>query len=353
MIMTRFRSRHWQALCCTALLLAGSPAWADRPWEPLKPALSPQPYAQSPTESWTDPTFDGKNRLFIRDQATNTLRQIVNRKSQPYTPSGWSGTDGFHTITSLTRDEHGNLWALDHAPQPRLIQIDTRHDTVQSIYPLPATVLLSGSHPITIQIHDTHAYIADQGVPGFIVVDLSSHTAKRVLDHNESLIARRPITLGSTPLLTPDGRPIASDVNLLALTPDGKWLFYQPVSGPLYRVETALLTDPNYSPIEQMEGVAQWRDTPSLGGLTVAPDGALYLSDLTNHALLRFSPGRIPQILATSPSLHALTRPTIGPDGKLYVATTDIDATASSKTGQLVWKAPTTLMTVTLPALTP
>lgn len=46
----------------------------------------------------------------------------------------------------------------------------------------------------------------------------------------------------------PDGKPLILNTDQKEASPDGRWLYFQPLAGPMYRVETRWLDDPTIDP---------------------------------------------------------------------------------------------------------
>lgn len=55
-----------------------------------------------------------------------------------------------------------------------------------------------------------------------------------------------------------------------------------------------LLTDTNYTPVEQLDGIIESRTTPSIGGLTLSEDDTLYFSDIEFGNILKYGADHIP-----------------------------------------------------------
>ena len=232
----------------------------------------------------------------------------------------------------------GALWVVDTgapafgkpalADAARLIRIDPATNQVTRVLTLPADVLRPKSMIDDIRFNGGHAYVTDAGAPGLIVVDLAAGSFRRVLDHDPALTAERPTTVDGEVLKGPDGKPVMIHADQLEVTPDGHYLYVQPLSGPMSRIATALLDDPQASPRALSSGLAFWYDTPALGGTAIAADGTLYLDDLETDSILSLSPARQMTVLLHDPRLHWADAPFLGPDGVLTVPVPQLDRAA-------------------------
>lgn len=276
----------------------------------------------------------------------------------------WNAVDGpveehFVALTGITLAPDGHLWAVDSGVPDRekpptagarLIDIDTRSDSVTRVLSIDPAVLRPGSILGGIAIHGRTAYVLDSGVAGLLVIDLGSGVAQRFMDHHPALTAGRPIQAKDGVVAAPDGRPIAIDASLIAISPDGKWLYVQAYCGPLYRVNTALLDDPASTGAAFQEAATLWYKTGALGGLAVGRDGTLYWSDTGTGSVDSYTAGRIPHHLITDPRLTWPGGLALAPDGRLLVPAAQLDRAARFHQGHstIVW--PETVYALRTPA---
>jgi sugar lactone lactonase YvrE len=141
------------------------------------------------------------------------------------------------------------------------------------------------------------AYITDSGAGGIIVVDLESGKSWRKLDGDPSVMADRSITMTveGRPLKRrpPAGaeQPVLINSDGIALSPDGKTLYYTPLTGhSVYAVSTDYLADRNASGA-QPNVVRKIADKPSGNdGLICDAQGRLYTSNFEENAIRRITP---------------------------------------------------------------
>jgi hypothetical protein len=244
----------------------------------------------------------------------------------------------FVGVNALHLAPDGALWVVDtgspgfgkpmlpHAA--RLIRIDLATNQVTRILTLPDAVLRPKSMIDDIRFNGDHAYITDAGAPGLVVLDLGSDTFRRVLDQAPGLTASRPIVVDGQVLRGPDGKPVMINADQLEVTPDGLALLVQPLCGPMSRIATALLDDPDAAPARVAAGLTFWYDTPALGGTAILRDGTLLLNDLETNSVLALSPDRVETQLITDPRLHWADAPFLSPAGKLLLPVPQLDRAA-------------------------
>lgn len=300
-----------------ALAVMATPARADHPWQdaPVQASITAdatlpglQPTTLLAAENGTYLALD-TNGHPVRIDATNTVSPLPG-PSQPTDP-----------LVALTRSGT-DLWGLATGAQPALIRM-SQDGSVQSRIPLRGATV-QGSNLIALQVHDTHAYLADEGKPALVVANLQTGKATRFLPYDMSLTGRHPLLRNNQPRMGPDGHPMAGgNVRFLMLDAKGQWLFYQPACGPMSRIETALLTDTTFTAVEQLDGITEWRTTPSLGGATLTPDDTFYLSDITVGSILKFGSDRIPLRILRDQRLFDAGAPAVSDSHQMAVLATE------------------------------
>ncbi len=289
----------------------------------------------------------------------------------PYPGGGWNAwspggkadpAQSFVGLNAVHLAPDNSLWVVDTGvPGPgrqalpggtKLVRIDLARNAVSRIYPLPAVVLRPRSMIDNIRFNGAHAYITDAGAPGLIVLDLDSGAARRLLDGDASTTARRPIVVDGAILRGPDNKPVMIHADQLEVSPDGTFLYYQPLPGPMWRIPTRLLDDAKASPAAVSGGVEFWYDTPALGGTAIAPDGTLYLDDVENNSVLSLTPGRVLTTLVRDPRLHWPDAPFLH-DGLLTIPVPQLDRSAAFHHGKSEIRFPVEMFELRVPASAP
>ncbi|MEU1811542.1 L-dopachrome tautomerase-related protein [Micromonospora aurantiaca (nom. illeg.)] len=237
----------------------------------------------------------------------------------PYPDAGWNQAredhqpDGaFVCVNALRIGPDGRLWVIDGgAPGlgmpavrggARVIVIDPATDSVVRIYDLrPA--LRATSFVDDLRFNGRNAYLTDAGAPGIIVLDLDSGQSRRTLDGCPSATARRPMRADGQRLRDQDGGDLRIHTDQLEVSPDGRYLYFQPASGPLARLETRWLDEPAVPADVLAEQVEPWLDTPTTGGTAIDAAGTIYLNDVEERRILTITPDRRVHTLLADPRL--------------------------------------------------
>ena len=243
------------------------------------------------------------------------------------------------------------LWVVDAgAPGPGKAQVaggakvgrlDPHTGAVKAIFPLEGAVGPT-SYVDDIRFNGPHAYLTDAGAPGgLIILDLRSGQVRRALDADASVTAQRPQTGEGRALIDPMGRPVGFNADQLEVSPDGRWFYFQPATGPFYRIETRYLDDPTLKDADLRTHVQPWAQTGSTGGTAMDASGVMYASDIDHDAILKITPdGRI-ATLVRDPRLVWVDAMWIDDRGGLWAPAAQLDRTKGLNGGADTVRYPT------------
>ncbi|PTQ13292.1 hypothetical protein CLG96_04050 [Sphingomonas oleivorans] len=306
-------------------------------------------------------TTTASGRIFIPVQRQDPAKgievgEVVKGTPRPFPDAAWNdwapgkdGSNAFVGVNSIRIGPDGDLWVVDKGAngngggdpslQPKIVRIDVKTRQIKRIYRLGA-VATGNSFVNDLRFKGSTAYLTDAGQPGLIVLDLDSGAARRVLDGHPTTAAHRSWLSSGKPLVTPEGKEIVVNADQLELSPDAKWLYYQPASGPMSRIETRYLDDAALSPAELASHVEPFAATESTGGTAMAVDGTIYASDINHQRLLKIAPdGKISTILH-DPRLIQMDAMWIDEQGYLWIPATQINRTAGLNRGVDAVKPP-------------
>jgi len=202
-------------------------------------------------------TPDGRTFLVLAriDQSPGPqVVEVIEDEFRPYPDEIWNTwspsedpSQHFVRINAQRVGPDGALWLVDVgapgmgnptvAAGPKLIRVDLVSDTVQRTIPL-GEGLHGDSFVDDVRFNGNLAYVTDAGHPGLVVVDLPSGRVRRVLDHHWSTTAQRAITADGVELRNESGEAVFIHNDQLEVSPDARWLYFQPCCGPMARVET-------------------------------------------------------------------------------------------------------------------
>ena len=234
-------------------------------------------------------------------------------------------------VQSVVADNRGNLWVLDPASPgldkvvsggPKLVRIELASNKVAQVIHFGEDVALQGSYLNDVRFHPNgaNAFITDSGARGaIVVVDLEAGRAYARLDGHPSTQAEKgvEVTVAGEKLKRPDGRPFQVAADGIALSPDGRTLYWQALTGrTLYRIGTAALLSDN--PEDAARKIEMVGVTHIADGLMMSRGGLLYLTAPEDNGVRVWSGQRSESVISDT-RLGWPDSLAEGPDGSIYV----------------------------------
>jgi sugar lactone lactonase YvrE len=316
----------------------------------------------------TGVTMSKHGRLFVNyprwsDTYLNAVVEVLpDGSTRPFPDEMWNrwdrkphtATTHFVCVQSVVADDQDALWVLDPAapmltsPVPngaKLVKIDLFSNRVVQVIAFGPEVIRADSYlnDVRIDLRSQTAYITDSGAGGIVVVDLASGRARRTLDAHPSVMAEPgvEIVVNGKPVVDAQGQPPKFNADGIALSKDGAWLYYQPITATaMYRVPTDVLRDPHASATAAGAAVERYASTFPVDGLWIDAQDRIYLSDITHGAVSRLLPDRTIERLIVDRRLQWPDTFTQGPDGAMYVTASHIDESPAYNRGKSVRTRP-------------
>jgi sugar lactone lactonase YvrE len=214
---------------------------------------------------------------------------------------------------------------------PKLVRIDLASNRVTKVIPVPEDVALQGTYlnDIRFSPDGKTGYITDSGTRGaIIVIDLESGRGHRALDGHPSTQVDKTVKVmvDGRPLVRPDGRQPAFAADGIAISRDGRTLYYQALTGKtLYSIDTARLRA-DVSESDRAAAVRVVASTHVADGLWMSKAGVLYITSPGDNAVKRLNGDKVEPVLGDRrlrwPDTFAE-----GPDGRIYVTASHIQDT--------------------------
>lgn len=358
-------SRHW-AFAWSLLCLVITRSTVAQQSPPLEPVFKDSTY------QITGVAVSKTGRLFVNyPYWTDTYRYAVAeigkdgtvkpypsadyntwREGQPVTTNRWICVQSVHV------DAKDRLWVVDAASPKqsgvignahRLVCFNLSTNQIEKTFPMQGIVGYdSYLNDIRVDTDREVAYVTESKKGGIIVVDIKSGKSRLLLSGDKSVKADPTYTF------VIDGRelrdnlgPVRFQSDGLALTPDGNYLYYKPLSdNKLYRIKTEYLRDQALPAAQLSARVEDLGRVASTDGMIIDQQGNLYMGDDQTYTLYRlpsataaaFKPNK--QVLLTDnnrlmwPDSYAIY------NGYLYVTTSHIQHMAKHNGGKSTRKLP-------------
>ena len=257
-----------------------------------------------------DITVSKDGRIFMMMVGAPALVEWVGGELRAYPDAGWNDAkarDRSHALVrpcSLRIGPDGLLWVLDTGQPgvdhggPKFVAFDLETSALVRSYPLDAGASAESFYD-DFRFNGRNVYFTDIGHGAIVVLNLDTGALRRTLDGHPSTRGTRPMIVEGKELPPVFGLGRILDVDMLEVSADGRWLYYQPAAGPMSRIETRWIDDPEISDAERGKHVQFWADTQTTGGTAIDAEGNIYASDPDKVQLLKIDPtGKISTFVA-------------------------------------------------------
>ncbi|WP_182056620.1 L-dopachrome tautomerase-related protein [Pantoea sp. ME81] len=304
---------------------------------------------------WNGITVSHDNRLFASltqsEGAGLQLAEVINNQLKAFPDESWNQWNAndpehhFYHVNALRIGPDGNLWVMDSGNKgigtgdqavpggAKLVHISLATGKVLNSYVFKAPTLQPTSYLDDVRFNGDFAYITDPGAVGLVVLNLKSGKSWRVLDNHPLSIDHQPIYADGKKLILRDGREKRVGLDQLEVSPDGKWLYYQAIPGPLARIETRYLNDSALSAAEVAKHAEKVRETWSTGGTAIDAEGNIYASDINTRSIKRIAPDGKVTTVVQDPRLVWIDAMWVS-DGALWMPSGQINRTPATTGGK-------------------
>jgi sugar lactone lactonase YvrE len=265
-------------------------------------------------------------------------------------------TRTFMKVNSIRVGPEGDLWVVDAGARgvgyeavpgaAKIVRINLATNTVRRVYPAPPSAVRKYSYynDMRFSPDGRRIYISDAAGldPAIVVLDIETGAMRRVLENHPLTIARFKMYGDGRQLVLRDPIPawwggMTTDkmvnVDQLEVSPDGRWLYFHPIGGPLARIETKLIDDPSTPADVLHNSVQKLIDTWTAAGSAIDAAGNIYMSQVNTRSVMRIAPDMTVTRLAWDPRLAWIDAMWVDNQGFLYMPAAQLDKTSANFAG--------------------
>ena len=289
--------------------------------------------------------------------------------SKPYPDEEWNswkeGDDGKNKwvcVQAVYVDADNYLWVVDPAcpymeqvydNSFKLVKFNLATDTIEEVYRFDG-VLSNKSYINDVRI-DTQrkvAYLTNSNEGGIVVVNLQTGKSRELLRNHYSVKHDPAFTLvvdGKE--FKKEGKPVHLQSDGIALTPDGEWLYYKPLTdNKLYRIKTEFLRNEELEQDELESAVEDLGRFAVSDGMIFDQSGNLYLGDYQNYQMVQITPAHNKEVIVSDERLIWPDSYSISQDGYLYISYSQINKQPDYNEGKNKRKTPYAIYRMKLPS---
>lgn len=269
---------------------------------------------------------------------------LPNNQVKPYPDEQWNswkeGDDGKNKwvcVQAVYVDDENYLWVVDPAcvymeqvydNSFKLVKFNLPTNSIEEVYRFDG-VLSSKSYINDVRV-DTRrkvAYLTNMNEGGIVVVNLETGKSRELLRNHYSVKhdpAFKLVVDGKE--FKKKGKPVHLHSDGIALTPDGEWLYYKPLTdNKLYRIRTEALRNEEL-PEDELEAAVEDLGTFAVtDGMIFDPAGNLYQGDYQNYKMVRITPELKQEDVVADEMLIWPDSYSISADGYLYISCSQIN----------------------------
>ena len=276
---------------------------------------------------------------------------------------GEDGKNKWVCVQAVYVDDDDYLWVVDPAcpnmqqvydDSFKLVKFNLVTNTIEKIYRFDG-ILNDKSYINDVRV-DTQrktAYLTNSNEGGIVVINLETGTIRELL-HNHFSVKHDPAftLMVDGKEFQKNGQPVRLQSDGIALTPDGEWLYYKPLTdNKLYRIKTALLRDEGL-PEDKLEAAVEDLGRQAVtDGMIFDKTGNLYLGDYQNYKMVRLTPSLRDEDFVVDERLIWPDSYSISTDDYLYISCSQINKQPDYNEGQNKRTTPYAIYRIKLPSI--
>lgn len=305
------------------------------------------------------------NRIFITihpesKPEINKVVEIINGEFKPF-PDSISQSNLYSHPQGIRIDSKNRVCTIDHGDngiaQAKLVcvQIDTKMVEIDYTFPREVAPFLSYLQDLAIDSESRFYYIADVNFfgkkPALVIYDSLNNTSRRVLENHPSVVAENwRIQAYNGPMDRLGGLIVLkAGADSIAIDSKSEWLYYGPMNHRnLFRIPTKILSDFTLNEDAIETYVEKYSDKILSDGIILDKKDNIYLTDVEHQSIAMINKKREMVNLIQSEKFRWPDGLSIGSDGYMYIADSDIPNIALQSKEHIKSSAPFHLFRFTM-----
>jgi len=293
--------------------------------------------------------------------ANNEVKPFPNVEMNTW-QDGDDGKNKWVCVQAVYIDDTDTMWVVDPAcpfmeqvyeNSHKLVKINLETNTIEKTYWFEGIASdKSYINDVRVDTKRGFAYLTNSNEGGILIVDLNSGKIKQVLQNHYSVKSDPSFTfIIDEKEFSKKGEPAKMHSDGIALTPDGEYLYYKPLTdNKLYRIKTQYLRNGILSPDEVESKVEDLGIFNTTDGMICDKQGKVYLGDLQKPAIVQITPDLKVTTILQDPRLIWPDSYSISDDNFLYVSCSQIQKQPDYNDGENKRTTPYTIYRIKLPA---
>lgn len=259
-------------------------------------------------------TVTEQGRIFLSMQPLDApeLRVVELNKdgsTKPFPTQDWAdgpekGDVGFSSVIGIDSSAGGIVWILDMGSATAPAQIvawDSVNDKLVKRIEISKDVTVGNSflQDFALDTKRNMIYIADTSLgnlygdpaPAFVVVDLTTGKARRVLQSDKTLLSpEHNVVIDGSAMNTKrengQSDPLLLGVNPITIDANNEWLYFGTVNGSaIYRIPAAALANEKMSDAVLAEHIEFFSEKRPSDGMIISDKGDIYVGDIEKNGI--------------------------------------------------------------------
>jgi len=274
---------------------------------------------------------------------------------------GDDGKNKWVCVQAVYIDDTDVMWVVDPAcpfmekvyeNSHKLVKINLQTNSIEKVYWFEGVASeKSYINDVRVDTQRGFAYLTNSNEGGIVVVDLSSGQITQVLANHYSVKSDGEFNfIIDGKEFSKKGEPAKMHSDGIALTPDGLYLYYKPLTdNKLYRIKTQYLRNRILSDEELENEVEDLGAFVNTDGMICDKKGNLYLGNLQEASIVQITPDLKITTIVQDEKLIWPDSYSISDDDYLYISCSQIQKQPDYNDGENKRTSPYTIYRMKLP----